>query len=152
MNVYPVVLRSNLMWSETRKKGRNYFDYCLVFINQLFSFSRISEKYGVVDIILDRLPTERFKRNVVKGKLDLVGNIFTYIYLFIYLLVFEVLIVIKAPYLRHILFFMINNFLGYVYIYICCVFPGVHFEFGNCYIFEFEPFEDAKWDFGETSG
>ncbi|CAH1993032.1 unnamed protein product [Acanthoscelides obtectus] len=33
----------------------------------------ILSEYAVVELILDRLPTERFKRNVVKGKLDLVA-------------------------------------------------------------------------------
>ncbi|XP_057664500.1 pickpocket protein 28-like [Diorhabda carinulata] len=33
---------------------------------------RIEEDYAIVDLQLDRLPTERFKRNVVRGKLDLV--------------------------------------------------------------------------------
>ncbi|KAF5281881.1 hypothetical protein FQR65_LT14464 [Abscondita terminalis] len=33
----------------------------------------IYEDVGIVEIALERLPTERFKRNVVRGKLDLVG-------------------------------------------------------------------------------
>ncbi|KAK9746739.1 Amiloride-sensitive sodium channel [Popillia japonica] len=32
----------------------------------------IHEEYAIVEISLDRLPSERFKRNVIKGKLDLV--------------------------------------------------------------------------------
>lgn len=32
-----------------------------------------SEDYSLVDVTLERLPTERFRRNVVKGHLDLVG-------------------------------------------------------------------------------
>lgn len=34
----------------------------------------IEDNYAVVEFILERLPSERFKRNVVRGKLDLVGR------------------------------------------------------------------------------
>lgn len=36
-----------------------------------------SEDYSLVDITLERLPTERFRRNVVKGSLDLIGWLHT---------------------------------------------------------------------------
>lgn len=35
---------------------------------------RIAEDYAIVELSLEHLPTERFKRNVVRGKLDLVGE------------------------------------------------------------------------------
>ncbi|CAG9829802.1 unnamed protein product [Diabrotica balteata] len=37
----------------------------------------IINDFAVVELTLERLPTERFKRNVVRGKLDLVGMILT---------------------------------------------------------------------------
>jgi hypothetical protein len=41
--------------------------------NNVLFFS-FSEEFAIVDLSLERLPTERFKRNVVRGKLDLVGQ------------------------------------------------------------------------------
>jgi acid-sensing ion channel, other len=42
--------------------------------------------YSTIDVILGYLPTERYKRNVVRGKLDLVGlfkTILKFIFLYI---------------------------------------------------------------------
>lgn len=47
-------------------------DFSFIFI-YIFPCS-IELDYAVVELILARLPTERFKRNVVRGKLDLVGK------------------------------------------------------------------------------
>lgn len=40
--------------------------------------------YAIVEITLERLPSERLKRNVVRGKLDLVGKNHYLIILFNY--------------------------------------------------------------------
>lgn len=37
-------------------------------------FLSIKEDFAIVELKMDRLPTERFKRYIVKGKLDLVGK------------------------------------------------------------------------------
>lgn len=41
---------------------------CIVYIY------RIKEDFAAIELTLERLPSERFKRNVVHGKLDLVGK------------------------------------------------------------------------------
>ena len=39
----------------------------------MFIIFRIPDEHSVVEIALERLPTERYKRNVVKGDLDVIG-------------------------------------------------------------------------------
>lgn len=59
------------------KKGYISFIFVRNFMQniQFYLFLyRIQMDHAIVEITLERLPSERLKRNVVRGKLDLVGR------------------------------------------------------------------------------
>lgn len=45
-----------------------------MYIVHIHYIYRIKEDFAAIEFTLERLPSERFKRNVVHGKLDLVGK------------------------------------------------------------------------------
>jgi len=59
---------------------------CILLVTSKYKklvFCRTNENESIIQLMMDRLPQERLKRNVVRGRLDVIGKLHIYFILFI---------------------------------------------------------------------